>query len=315
LPDKTKDQVAAPAVDLEDPVRQYLNEIGRHQLLTQAEEVALAKAIEAGEAAKVAIRTEKNADRKAQLRHLIEDGEAARKRFIQANLRLVVSVAKKYAKADLSFLDLVQEGNLGLMRAVEKFDWSKGFKFSTYATWWIRQAITRGIANTSRTIRLPVHMGDAVNQVARAKNRLHKRLQRQPTVEEIAEESGLDVEKVELALSVSADAISIHLPVGDDGDAELGDFLEDPDSELPFEEAAAALQREHVAQVLKHLDERERRVLELRFGLDQGEPRTLSEVGEYFDLTRERIRQIEGRALSKLRHPSVRSDVAAAAFV
>jgi RNA polymerase sigma factor (sigma-70 family) len=158
-------------------------------------------------------------------------------------------------------------------------------------------------------------MGDAVNQVARAKNRLHKRLQRQPTVEEIAEESGLDVEKVELALSVSADAISIHLPVGDDGDAELGDFLEDPESELPFEEAAAALQREHVAQVLKHLDERERRVLELRFGLDQGEPRTLSEVGEYFDLTRERIRQIEGRALSKLRHPSVRSDVAAAAFV
>jgi len=190
-----------------------------------------------------------------------------------------------------------------------------GFKFSTYATWLIRQAITRGIANTSRTIRLPVHMGDAVNQVARAKNRLHKRLQRQPTVEEIAEESGLDVEKVELALAVSADAISIHLPVGDDGDAELGDFLEDPDSELPFEEAAAALQREHVAQVLKHLDERERRVLELRFGLDQGEPRTLSEVGEYFDLTRERIRQIEGRALSKLRHPSVRSDVAAAAFV
>ena len=310
-----KDLIAAPAVDLEDPVRQYLNEIGRHQLLTQAEEVSLAKAIEGGEAAKVAIRTEKNPDRRAELRRLIDEGEAARRRFIQANLRLVVSVAKKYAKADLSFLDLVQEGNLGLMRAVEKFDWSKGFKFSTYATWWIRQAITRGIANTSRTIRLPVHMGDAVNQVARAKNRLHKRLQRQPTVEEIAEESGLDVEKVELALSVSADAISIHLPVGDDGDAELGDFLEDPDSELPFEEAAAALQREHVAQVLKHLDERERRVLELRFGLDQGEPRTLSEVGEYFDLTRERIRQIEGRALSKLRHPSVRSDVAAAAFV
>ena len=315
MPERTKEADAAPAVDLEDPVRQYLNEIGRHQLLTQAEEVALAKAIEAGEAAKVAIRTEKNPDRRGQLRRLIDEGEAARRRFIQANLRLVVSVAKKYAKADLSFLDLVQEGNLGLMRAVEKFDWSKGFKFSTYATWWIRQAITRGIANTSRTIRLPVHMGDAVNQVARAKNRLHKRLQRQPTVEEIAEESGLDVEKVELALSVSADAISIHLPVGDDGDAELGDFLEDPDSELPFEEAAAALQREHVAAVLKHLDERERRVLELRFGLDQGEPRTLSEVGEYFDLTRERIRQIEGRALSKLRHPSVRSDVAAAAFV
>ncbi|TML87056.1 MAG: sigma-70 family RNA polymerase sigma factor [Actinobacteria bacterium] len=289
----------------EDLVRQYLREIGSYDLLTAADEVELARAIEAGNKAKLELDSGATlgAARRRELECTATTGMAATKRFIQSNLRLVVSIAKRYQSSGLPLLDLVQEGNLGLMRAVEKFDHRKGFKFSTYATWWIRQAISRAIADKGRTIRVPVHMVETVAQVGRAATRLSRSLGREATPEEIARETGLTPDRVVEAQRVAPDPVSLFEQVGDDN-AELVDFLEDRNAEAPFEAAAAAIQTSELRAVLRSLSDREQRVLELRFGLIGERPRTLEEVGQEFCLTRERIRQIEAKALSKLRHPS-----------
>jgi RNA polymerase primary sigma factor len=234
---------------------------------------------------------------------LVGAGDGARQRFIQANLRLVVSIAKRYPNSGLPFLDLIQEGNLGLIRAVEKFEYRKGFKFSTYATWWIRQAITRAIADKSRTIRVPVHMMDTITQMQTAENTLIKRLGRNPTDEEIAQEAGLTVAKVREAKRVAPEPVSLFEPVGEDN-AVLGDFIEDHDAVAPFEMVMARLNQADLRQVLSRLNDRERSVIEMRYGLGPEEPKTLDEVGRYFNVTRERIRQIESKALAKMRHPS-----------
>jgi len=264
-----------------DSVRMYLKEIGKINLLTFAEEVSLAKAIEKG-------------------------SQAARESLINANLRLVVSIAKKYIGRGLTFLDLVQEGNQGLMRAVEKFDWHRGFKFSTYATWWIRQAITRAIADQAKTIRIPVHMVETINKVYKATRALTQRLGHEPTIEQIADEVGISIEKVEEIYRISQDTTSLSTPVGDDEDSFLGDFIEDTTQMSPYEETSKELLRESIEEVLDSLDERETKVLSLRFGLKGESPKTLEEVGKIFNVTRERIRQIEAKALRKLRHPSRR---------
>ncbi len=290
----------------EDLVRLYLNDIGKHALLTKDDEAHLAQAIEAGREARAELASGGTVSpaRKRELRRLVRAGDDASETFVKANLRLVVSIAKKYQAAELPLLDLVQEGNLGLIHAVEKFDWRKGFKFSTYATWWIRQAITRGIANTGRTVRLPVHAGDLLTRVTKARGRLEGQLGRRPTVAELATDLELDEEKVIEILRHAAEPLSLSEPLREDGDAELGDVVEDRGAVSPFDAAAAALLSGEVNKMLVALDEREREILRLRFGLDRGEPRTLDEVGEHFSLTRERIRQIEARAMSKLRHPS-----------
>jgi RNA polymerase sigma factor (sigma-70 family) len=292
--------------DEEDLVRLYLTDIGQYTLLTKDDEVRLAKQIEAGKAAIAELdsATDLSAARKRELRRAARDGEDAERAFVQSNLRLVVSIAKKYQASGLPLLDLIQEGNLGLMHAVEKFDWRKGFKFSTYATWWIRQAITRGIANTGRTIRLPVHAGDTLARLQKARSRLELKLGRPATLSELAKEVEMPEDKVTEALRFAAEPLSLSEPLREDGDAELGDVVEDRSAESPFEVAATALLPDEIARLLAPLDEREREILKLRFGLDRGEPRTLEEVGEHFNLTRERIRQIEARAMSKLRHPS-----------
>jgi RNA polymerase sigma factor (sigma-70 family) len=293
--------------DEEDLVRLYLSDIGQYTLLTKDDEVRLAKEIEAGKAAKEELELAGKAlakGRKVELQRIERQGEKAERAFVQSNLRLVVSIAKKYQASGLPLLDLIQEGNLGLMHAVEKFDWRKGFKFSTYATWWIRQAITRGIANTGRTIRLPVHAGDTLARLQKARSRLELKFGRQPTLRELAVEVEMPEDKVTEALRFAAEPLSLSEPLREDGDAELGDVVEDRSAESPFEVAATALLPEEIQRLLAPLDEREREILKLRFGLDRGEPRTLEEVGEHFNLTRERIRQIEARAMSKLRHPS-----------
>ena len=294
----------------EDLVRLYLSDIGKHPLLTKADEARLAQQIEDGNAARLELGEAEakgaklTVARKRELRNKIREGEDATQTFIQANLRLVVSIAKKYQASELPLLDLVQEGNLGLIHAVEKFDWRKGFKFSTYATWWIRQAITRGIANTGRTIRLPVHAGDTLARLQKARARLELKLGRPATLAELSDEVEMPEDKVTEALRFAAEPLSLSEPLREDGDAELGDVVEDRSAESPFEVAATALLPDEIARLLAPLDEREREILKLRFGLDRGEPRTLEEVGEHFNLTRERIRQIEARAMSKLRHPS-----------
>src|SRR5437879_6801071 len=289
----------------EDLVRQYLREIGQYPLLTDVDEVELAKTIEAGNLADATIGKPKRKLTPKQLEDntkKVEAGRAAKRRFIQSNLRLVVSIAKKYSAAGLPLLDLIQEGNLGLIRAVEKFDYRRGFKFSTYATWWIRQAITRAIADKARTIRIPVHMVATLQQLRRVASDLLESLGREPTLDEIAGAAGMNADKVREAFRVLPEPVSIHEPVGED-DAVLGDFIQDTEAQGPFEAAALALRQEDLHRMLEALTEREQKVLALRFGLLTGQACTLEEVGKEFALTRERIRQIEAKALSKLRHP------------
>jgi RNA polymerase sigma factor (sigma-70 family) len=290
-----------------DLVRLYLTDIGQYTLLTKDDEVRLAKTIEAGKDAREAFDAggkDVTATRRRELRCTARRGEQAERQFVQSNLRLVVSIAKKYQASWLPLLDLIQDGNLGLMHAVDKFDWRKGFKFSTYATWWIRQAITRGIANTGRTIRLPVSAGDTLARLQRAQSRLELKYGRPATLAELAGEVELPQDKVTEALRFAAEPLSLSESLREDGDAEIGDVVEDRSADSPFEVAATALLPEEIARLLAALDDREREILKLRFGLDRGEPQTREEVGEHFNLTRERIRQIEARAMSKLRHPS-----------
>jgi RNA polymerase sigma factor (sigma-70 family) len=292
--------------DYEDLVRLYLEDVGRHDLLTKDDEIRLAQAIETGNAAREKLETTKKLTptQRRALKREIRHGDDAHRQFVNSNLRLVVSIAKKYQSSGLPLLDIVQEGNLGLIHAVDKFDWRKGFKFSTYATWWIRQAIQRGIANSARVIRLPVHAGDMLTALLKLRASLEGSLGRTPTLAELAGEAELPLEKVVEVLRYAVDTVSLDEPVRDDGDAELGDFVEDRNAVAPFEHAATSLLPNEVAKVLAVLDERERTILTLRFGLDGGGERTLEEVAEHFGLTRERIRQIEARAMSKLRHPS-----------
>ena len=266
-------------INIEDPVRMYLKEIGKVPLLTAEEEVELAKRMEEGD-------------------------EFAKKRLAEANLRLVVSIAKRYVGRGMLFLDLIQEGNLGLIKAVEKFDFRKGFKFSTYATWWIRQAITRAIADQARTIRIPVHMVETINKLTRAQRQLLQELGREPTPEEISEVMGIPVERVREIQKISQEPVSLETPIGEEEDSHLGDFIQDDNVPVPAEAAAFTLLKEQLVDVLGTLTDREQKVLRLRFGLDDGRARTLEEVGKEFNVTRERIRQIEAKALRKLRHPS-----------
>jgi RNA polymerase primary sigma factor len=299
-PDETRAEAAH-----EDLVAQYLREIGQYALLTDIQEVELAKAIEGGEkAAEKLDRRRKPTDRQRRLLQAeVRTGRQAKRRFIQSNLRLVVSIAKKYSAPGLPLIDLIQEGNLGLMRAIEKFDYQRGFKFSTYATWWIRQAVTRAMSDKARTIRIPVHMVETLYRVRKVQSELLERLGREPTIEEIAEQSYLTPERVRDAFRVLPEPVSLHEAVGDE-DAELGDFIEDQDIEGPFQAAAMALRQKDLWDMLGSLSDRERKILALRFGLVTGEPWTLEQIGKEFKLTRERIRQIQAKALSKLRHPS-----------
>ncbi|MFD1814056.1 sigma-70 family RNA polymerase sigma factor [Rhodococcus gannanensis] len=290
----------SPSADL---VRVYLNGIGRTALLTAADEVELAKRIEAGLYAVHVLETGKrlSASKKRDLAAIVRDGEAARRHLLEANLRLVVSLAKRYTGRGMPLLDLIQEGNLGLIRAMEKFDYAKGFKFSTYATWWIRQAITRGMADQSRTIRLPVHLVEQVNKLARIKRELHQQLGREATDEELAEESGIPAAKIADLLDHSRDPVSLDMPVGSDEEAPLGDFIEDSEATSAESAVIAGLLHSDVRSVLATLDEREQQVIRFRYGLDDGQPRTLDQIGKIFGLSRERVRQIEREVMGKLR--------------
>jgi RNA polymerase primary sigma factor len=283
----------------------YLKEIGRVPLLTAEEEVDLAKRVEAGVLAN-ALLTANAPDvalRRVALRRVERSGDVSRRRLVESNLRLVVSIAKRYMGRGMMFLDLIQEGNLGLLRAVEKFDYTRGYKFSTYATWWIRQAITRAIADQARTIRIPVHMIETIQKVVRTQRELHQQLGREATLQELGDRLELRPERVEEILEIAREPVSLETPVGED-EASLGDFIEDSQAVVPADAATVILLREQLHEVLDTLTERERRVVELRFGMVDGEPHTLEEVGSAFGVTRERIRQIETKTLSKLRHPS-----------
>ena len=304
-------------VSVEDPVRMYLKEIGKVPLLSAEEEIELAQKMEAGAVAteKIAIMEERMEDAddaekeelKAEIKNLQKDvdlGGDAKKRLAEANLRLVVSIAKRYVGRGMLFLDLIQEGNLGLIKAVEKFDYRKGYKFSTYATWWIRQAITRAIADQARTIRIPVHMVETINKLIRVSRQLLQELGREPSPEEIAEEMNMPVDRVREILKISQEPVSLETPIGEEEDSHLGDFIKDDNVPVPADAAAFTLLKEQLEEVLGTLTEREQKVLTLRFGLEDGRARTLEEVGKEFNVTRERIRQIEAKALRKLRHPS-----------
>jgi RNA polymerase primary sigma factor len=299
-PEAEREEEAAETVpdglSLDDPVRMYLKEIGRVPLLSMEQEKSLAMRIEAGE-------LEAGLDGSADAR-IVDSGEEAKRQLTEANLRLVVSIAKKYVGRGMLFLDLIQEGNLGLIRAVEKFDYRKGYKFSTYATWWIRQAITRALADQARTIRIPVHMVETINRLIKVSRQLLQELGREPSVEEIAEAMSLTPEKVREVMKISQEPISLETPIGEEEDSHLGDFIEDQEAVAPAEAASVMLLKEKMQDVLQNLTDRERKVLVLRFGLEDGHQRTLEEVGQEFGVTRERIRQIEAKALRKLRHPS-----------
>ncbi len=297
------DRVTQPREDL---VRLYLKDIGKHRLLSKEEEVCLAQAAEAGRSARAELLDDRsvNAVRKRELCRIVRDGDEAVETFVQANLRLVVSIAKKYQAGPLPLLDLVQEGNLGLMHAVDKFDWRKGFKFSTYATWWIRQAIARGIANSGRTVRLPTHADDLLTRVTTATSRLERHLSRRPTTAELAADLEIDEGKITDILRHAPVPLSLSQLLGEDNAAELGDLVGDDAAISPFDAVVASLLSGEVDKVLVVLDEREREILRQRFGLDRSEPRTLDEVGKRLNLSRERIRQIEALAMCKLRHPS-----------
>ena len=278
--EEIEEEIVLPkSVNVDDPVRMYLKEIGKVPLLKKEQEIELAKRIEAGD-------------------------EAARQKLTEANLRLVVSIAKRYVGRGMLFLDLIQEGNLGLLKAVKKFDWRKGYKFSTYATWWIRQAITRSIADQARTIRVPVHMVETINKLIRIQRQLLQDLGHEPKPEEIAKEMGITVDKVMKILKIAQEPVSLETPIGEEEDSHLGDFIPDTDSPAPAESAAFAILKDQLNEVLDSLTLREQKVLKLRFGIDDGRARTLEEVGKQFDVTRERIRQIEAKALRKLKHPS-----------
>ncbi len=294
----------------DDPVRMYLKEIGKVNLLTFEEEVELAQAMTAGTAAQEQLNElvqsggEIPEELRRELEKTIKKGERARQRLAEANLRLVVSIAKRYVGRGMQFLDLIQEGNLGLIKAVEKFDYVKGFKFSTYATWWIRQAITRAIADQARTIRIPVHMVETINKVIRVQRQLLQELGHDPTPEETAEEMNMPAERVREILKIAQEPVSLETPIGEEEDSHLGDFIPDEDASEPAEAASFTLLKEQLVEVLSTLTPREEKVLKLRFGIEDGRTRTLEEVGKEFNVTRERIRQIEAKALRKLRHPS-----------
>ena len=298
-------------ISIDDPVRMYLKEIGKVPLLSADEEINIAMRMEKGDEAKQMLESGINADgkpltdeEKKQCQAAIDDGTQAKRLLAEANLRLVVSIAKRYVGRGMLFLDLIQEGNLGLIKAVEKFDYRKGYKFSTYATWWIRQAITRAIADQARTIRIPVHMVETINKLIRVSRQLLQEYGREPTPEEIAKAMGISEAKVREIIKIAQEPVSLETPIGEEEDSHLGDFIPDDDAPAPAEAASHALMREQLWDVLNTLTPREEKVLRLRFGLDNGNQRTLEEVGREFKVTRERIRQIEAKALRKLRHPS-----------
>ena len=305
--EELEDLSVPEGINIDDHVKMYLKEIGKVNLLTPEEELSLAKRMADGETAKEQIEEigeNIDEDSKKLIDLLIADGEKAKKSLAEANLRLVVSIAKRYVGRGMLFLDLIQEGNLGLIKAVDKFDYTKGYKFSTYATWWIRQAITRAIADQARTIRIPVHMVETINKLVRVSRQLVQELGREPTPEELAKELNMPVDKVREISKISQEPVSLETPIGEEEDSHLGDFIPDEDAPAPSEAASFVLLKEQLGAVLETLSEREAKVLRLRFGLDDGRARTLEEVGKEFDVTRERIRQIEAKALRKLRHPS-----------
>ena len=306
--DDVKDVQSArfESVQIDDTIGLYLKEVGQVPLLTADEEVSLAKRMERGLEARERLKQESRTlspEERSELEALVLDGRAAREHLIRANSRLVISVAKKYMGRGVPFLDLIQEGNIGLIRAASKFDYHMGNKFSTYATWWIRQAVTRAIADQSRTIRVPVHMGDQINKLLRASHRLTQKLGRQPTTEELAEELEIPVSKAEQMLRVARRPLSLEMPIDDEGDSELGDFIEDEESSAPDEEVISSMLRDELRVLLHDLPPREVRILQMRYGLIDGETYTLEEVGNKLGVTRERVRQIEAQALSRLRHP------------
>ena len=305
--EELEDLSVPEGINIDDHVKMYLKEIGKVNLLTPEEELSLAKRMADGETAKEQLEEigeNIDEDSKKQIDLLIADGEKAKKSLAEANLRLVVSIAKRYVGRGMLFLDLIQEGNLGLIKAVDKFDYTKGYKFSTYATWWIRQAITRAIADQARTIRIPVHMVETIIKLVRVARQLVQELGREPTPEELAKELNMPVDKVREISKISQEPVSLETPIGEEEDSHLGDFIPDEDAPAPSEAASFVLLKEQLGAVLETLSEREAKVLRLRFGLDDGRARTLEEVGKEFDVTRERIRQIEAKALRKLRHPS-----------